>query len=65
MSNLSKQTIDGLVKGFINSCHKWVVFTIRQVQFWKALISGSGDMLPKQVVGLFQVGRTTRYLAYY
>ena len=54
-------------RGFINFWHKWVVFNIRRVSFWKAqrafLTRESGGMLPTWVVSLLQAGRITRYTA--
>ena len=54
-------------RGFINFWHKWVVFNIRRVSFWKAqrafLTRESGGMLPTWVVSLLQEGRITRYTA--
>ena len=54
-------------RGFINFWHKWIVFNIRWVSFWKAqrafLTRESGGMLPTRVVSLLQGGRITRYTA--
>ena len=53
--------------GFINFWHKWVVFNIRRVSFWKTqrafLIRESGGMLPTWVVSLLQAGRITHFTA--